>query len=278
MKYKVAVLQLNTTSSKEHNLIKISRLIKTAAKNSARLISLPETMNIINDMSVDDPESIPGETTELLLSLSKQHNVWIHGGSIIERNQLERGGKPNNTTVMISPESGIIAKYRKLHLFDVNIEGGVKSKESERISKGDKIVVIDTDIGCLGFSICYDIRFPELYRSMALLGAQIVFTPANFTYKTGNLHWEILLRSRAIENNCFVIASAQCGTNAQFQAYGHSMVIGPSGMVLAGLHDEEGIAYADIDLNDIETVKRQIPSLANRREDIYGNLTKKLSK
>ena len=267
MEYKAAVLQLHTTKSKAHNLDVISRMIQTAAQNGATLVSLPETMNIIDETGIDVSEPIPGETTDLMVSLSKQYNVWIHGGSITEHNG--HGGKPYNTTVMVSPSDGIIAKYRKLHLFDVDIDGGVRSKESDQTSKGDAIVVADAPIGRLGFSICYDIRFPELYRTMALLGAQVVFVPADFTYKTGSLHWEVLLRSRAIENNCFIVAAGQCGTNARLHAYGHSMIIDPNGRVLAQLDEDEGIAYAPIDLGAIEDVKRQIPSLENRREDLY---------
>ena len=266
MQFKIAVLQINSTTDKERNLSKLSQLIREASVNDIKLISLPEMMNAITNEPMEAAESIPGYTTDILISLAKEYGVWIHGGSIAESNKNE---KPYNTTVMISPDRGIIAKYRKLHLFDVDLPSGRSIKESNKMTAGDQIVTVDTEIGNLGFAICYDIRFPEIFRIMALKGAQIVFTPANFTYETGSAHWESILRCRAIENGYYIVAAGQCGVNSSFRAYGHSMVIDPYGRILSLLENEEGILYAVIDTDYVKRMRGQIPSLNNRRTDIY---------
>lgn len=270
MKYKIALIQMDTQNNYEENLKVIEEKVVEAFQNGASLVSLPENMNIITmDPKENVMEEIPGRTTNLLCKLAKDMNIWIHGGSIKENSGTEKG---YNTTVMINPDGKIIAKYRKLHLFDVSLKTGdtvTNIFESDRNLAGSEIVNVDTEIGNLGFTICYDLRFPELFRELVLRGAQIIFVPANFTYKTGEAHWTTLLRARAIENGCFIVAAAQTGVKPMIDVYGHSTVIDPWGNILVEAGMETGIVYAEIDLDKVETVRNQIPSLKNRREDVY---------
>lgn len=268
-KYKVAVVQLDTQDDKNANLDRISRLIDEAAAGGATLVSLPEVMNYIGEAAKDDgrPEPIPGPSTELLMKKAKEHDIWIHSGSFAEA--LPGDERHYNTTVMIDRKGEIVAKYSKIHTFDVTLPDGTVCDESARVRPGDEIVTVETELGVLGFSICYDIRFPELFRLMALRGAQVLFTPANFTLPTGKDHWEPILRTRAIENGCYVVAAAQIGKKPRFVAYGSSMVVDPWGTVLARARETEGLAFAEIDLDYVDRVRGQLPSLKNRRPDVY---------
>ena len=200
--------------------------------------------------------------------LARQHKVWLHCGSIYEKNSSDP--RPYNCTMVISPEGELAAKYHKIHPFDVVIPDGPVNRESDRICPGREIVTVDTgEVGCLGLSICYDIRFAELYRIMALEGAQILMTPADFTMPTGKDHWEAILRTRAIENGCYVVAPAQCGVKPKFQAYANSMVIDPWGNVIARASNRPEVITAVIDLDYLAQVRRQIFTLENRRPDVY---------
>ena len=267
-KYCVAVVQLDTGSDKESNLERVSRYIDEAAERGARLISLPEVMNFIGKLGDgEEPEPIPGPTAELLMEKARQYKVHIHGGSFSELNP--EGGRPFNTTVMIDAHGAIVACYRKLHTFDVTLPDGTVCRESARVHPGDEIVTAETELGRLGFAVCYDIRFPELFRLLALDGAQVLFTPANFTLPTGKDHWEPLLRARAIENGCYVVAAAQIGRKPRFVAYGSSMVIDPWGTVIARARETPGVTLAEIDLDFQEEIRSRIPSLRNRRSDVY---------
>ena len=268
-KYTVAVLQLDSQNDKASNMKQISGLIDEAASKGATLVSLPEVMNFIGDMKKEEdrPESIPGYSTEILMQKAKEHNIYIHSGSFAEKKSEYT--RYYNTSVLIDNKGKIIAKYSKIHTFDVTLPDGTVCDESARVFPGDKIVTVDTELGKLGFSICYDIRFPELFRLMALEGAQLIFTPANFTMPTGKDHWEALLRTRAIENGCYIVAAAQIGKKKQFVAYGNSMVVDPWGTVVAKAKETVGIALAEIDLDFQDKIRLQIPSLKNRRPDIY---------
>lgn len=274
-KYKAAVVQLDSQNDKGANLERISRLVDEAAAGGAKLVSLPEVMNFIGEMVKDEdrPEAVPGRSTELLMKKAKEHDIWIHSGSFAE--DIPGDKRHYNTSVMIDRKGEIVASYRKIHTFDVTLPDGTVCDESARVHPGKEIVTVETELGVLGFSICYDIRFPELFRLMALEGAQVLFTPANFTLPTGKDHWEPILRTRAIENGCYVVAAAQIGKKPRFVAYGSSMVIDPWGTVLTRARETEGVAFAEIDLDYVDRVRGQLPSLKNRRPDVYE--LKKLS-
>jgi predicted amidohydrolase len=177
--------------------------------------------------------------------------------------------RPYNTSVLLAPDGSIAATYRKIHLFDVEVENGPVDTESARVTAGDGTVTADVDGATVGLTICYDLRFPELYRALALAGAQIVTVPANFTERTGRDHWEVLLRARAIENGAYVLAPSQVFGPPGQRAFGRSMVVDPWGTVIAQAPDAVSIVRADLDLDRVAAIRRQIPALANRRPDTY---------
>lgn len=262
---KVALIQINSSSNVEENLNKISSLVCEASKN-AELVILPEHADGIGKRDNDFAHSIDGKIVSFYKELAKKNSVFLHIGSVAEKG-IE--GKPYNTSLLISPAGEILAKYSKLHLFDVDLPDGKGVRESNGATAGEEIVVAECELGNLGMSICYDIRFPELYRKMALMGADAFLVCANFTAQTGKHHWKPLLQARAIENGCYVLACNQCKTNEQFEAYGHSMVISPWGEIVAELEQNEGILYSTIEPSEIENVRNRIPSIKNRRVDIY---------
>jgi len=268
-KFLAAAIQIDTQSDKAINLSKVEHYIDEAVARGARLIGMPEMVNYIGDEDGEreNAESVPGETINRLAVKAKQHAVWLHCGSIFER--VEGSDKLYNTSVLLSPQGDITARYRKIHLFDVNVKNGPSFMESNTKQPGTDIVVAATPLGNIGLSICYDMRFPEIYRIMMLRKAQIVFVPAEYTLMTGKDHWEPILRTRAIENQVYVIAPAQIGTKPTFQTYGRSLIIDPWGTVIAKMPDREGFITAEIDLDYLDSVRRQIPCLKNRRPDLY---------
>ena len=272
--YTVALVQMDTQNDKGENVRKACAFIDEAAERGAKLICFPEVMNLIgrNVGEGGGREPIPGYTTEHLCEKAKEHGVYIQGGSVTEA--LEGEKRSANTSVLISPQGTILASYRKMHMFDITLADGTPFRESDRVKPGDTIVTAETELGVFGLSVCYDVRFPELYRLMALRGAQVIFVPASFTMPTGKDHWEVLLRARAIENGCYIVAAGQIGTKPAYAAYGNSLVADPWGTVVARARDEEGLVFAEIDLDYLERVRRQIPSLENRRTDCYEILQK----
>lgn len=266
---KVAAIQLNSGENKELNLKKATNLIRDAASQGSELVVLPEYVTYMgeDEQKVKQAETIPGETTDHFKQLAKELNIYIHAGSILE---VADKHKSYNTSVLINPDGKIIAKYRKIHLYDAYIEGRVDFRESDTIYPGEEIVAVETDFGTVGLTICYDLRFPELFRSLALKGAKIIFVPAAFPFYTGSAHWETLIRARAIENQCFLIAAAQIGPSKPNNlCFGHSMIVDPWGTVLARAAEGEGIVMADIDLNRIEEVRQYIPCFSHRTPSIY---------
>lgn len=283
-KYLIAIVQMDTQNDKGKNLETACKWIDEAAARGAKLICFPEVMNLIgrNIGEGGGKEKIPGYTTDILCKKAKEHQIYIHGGSITEEVPGEK--RSCNTSVFISPKGEIIGIYRKLHMFDITLPDGKEFNESDKVAPGDDIVTVQTELGTFGMSICYDIRFPELYRIMALRGAQIIFAPASFTISTGKDHWEPILRTRAIENGCYIVAAGQMGVKPAYTAYGNSMIVDPWGTVIARGKEQPGLTYAEIDLDYLEQVREQVPSLENRRSDLYqvsekqnkeGNLGKK---
>lgn len=268
-KLKVASIQLNSQDNKEMNVKKALTLIEKAAMDGAKLVVLPEYFNFLGDdkEKIKHAESIPGPTSTALMEKAKELGIYIHCGSILEKGDEKRS---YNTSLLIDDQGNIVATYRKIHLFDVEIEGRVVAKESDSIIPGDQVVTAVTPFGKLGFAICYDLRFPELFRSLVLKGAQIIVLPAAFTLYTGIHHWEVLLRARAIENQCYVIASGQFGSYPPNRTnFGSSMIIDPWGIVVARAPEMECYIMADIDLNRVKESRERVPCLSNRKPSIY---------
>lgn len=268
---RVAAVQMNSRNDKAQNIETALRLIDRAAEAGARLIALPEVWSFLGDDegSRAAAEPIPGPITELLAERARRHDVYIHAGSI----QESRAGDPRmyNTTALIDPRGDIIARYSKIHMFDVVLDGVASYQESATVSPGDEIVTADVDGFTVGLTICYDIRFPELYRILALRGAEIIFQPAAFTLTTGKDHWEVLIRARAIENTVYMVSPAQVGSYAEGKwSWGRSMIVNPWGTVLATAPDEETFVIANLDREMLQRVRRQVPSLANRQPDRYA--------
>lgn len=268
---KITVIQMNSKDKKSVNVNRAIHFIEQAAAEGTDVVSLPEYFNFLgdNDLHDENSESIPGATTNRLMELARKLGINIHAGSIIEKKV--DGEKFYNTSVFINREGEIVGKYRKIHLFDVEIEGRVLAKESDSVKRGNEVTVLDTDIGKVGLSICYDLRFPELYRTMALQGAKVLFVPAAFTLYTGIHHWETLLRARAIENQCFVVASGQFGSYPPENRtnFGSSMIIDPWGIVIARASEKEGFVTATIDIDEITRVRQSIPCLEHRVTELY---------
>lgn len=273
-KYKIALVQMDTQNDKGKNMETALRYADEAAKEGALLVCFPEVMNLIgrNVGEGGGREPVPGYSTELLMEKAKEKGIFIHGGSITEEIPGER--RAYNTSVLIGPDGRILSEYRKLHTFDITLADGKAFRESDRVCPGESMETVTTELGVFGMSICYDVRFPELYRLLALKGAQVIFVPASFTKETGEAHLEALLRARAIENGCYLISAAQTGTKPAYTAYGNSMVIDPWGRVTARAGTEPGILYGEIDLTYEEEVRRQMPSLKNRRADLYDVIVK----
>ncbi len=262
----VAIAQTASGPDKQQNIRHAVDLVKKAADNGATLIALPETFDYRGDMSALDniAEPLPGTALEPLMRLAAEREVWILAGSVHEQDTT--ASMPYNTSVLIDPRGGIAAAYRKMHLFDATI-GDKSVAESSYYTAGTDIVCAEAAGMEVGLTICYDIRFPELYRRLADFGVDLVFIPSSFTAPTGEAHWEILVRARAIENQCFVVAPGQAGIGAGgIPTYGNSMIVDPWGRVLARAPQEgEHIISAELDLDELAAVRKQLPALHNRK-------------
>ncbi|HYY04327.1 MAG TPA: carbon-nitrogen hydrolase family protein [Gaiellaceae bacterium] len=267
---RVACVQLTSRGDKAANLEKAERLVGRAAATGADVVVLPEKWNAIGDVDVLHVAAEPldgGESVEAMAAWARRHGVTLVGGSITERRDGRE--KLSNTSLVFDPEGNLIATYRKIHLFDVEV-GGVTYRESEAEEPGDEPVVVSVEGWGIGLSVCYDVRFPELYRILALEGAEVLTVPAHFTTPTGRDHWHVLLRARAIENQCYVVAAAQVGDTLPGKpAYGRSLVADPWGTVVAQAPDVETVIVAELDRARIEEIRTKLPSLANRQPDAY---------
>ena len=265
--YKIAIVQLQTSCQLKDNLVKIEKFIRVAAQEGAKLIAFPEVMNIIDSHTPSYSESDGGETFRLLSRLAKTLGVYIHGGSWSET--IPASKKHYNTSYLFDDKGIVVGKYRKIHTFDITDPSGQIYRESDTVTSGQEVVVVETPLGKLGFAICYDLRFPELHRLLALKGAEIIFNPSDFNLMTGKEHWEVLLRARAIENGVYMIAADQYGQNAKMLAYGNSLVVNPWGTVIARAGDGEQILYADIDLDGLAEIRNRMQTLENRQSEVY---------
>mgnify|MGYP001566127226 FL=1 len=209
-------------------------------------------------------EPIPGPTADLMARLARDLGIYLLSGSVLE--EIPGSSKAYNTSLLFDPKGNAIALYRKIHLFDVDIENGVTTIESETRQPGEEVVVAETEFCPMGLTICYDLRFPELYRALVVKGAQVIFVPSAFTAFTGEAHWEPLLRARAIENQVYIIAPDQIGKNPRsFATYGNSMIVDPWGRVLARASDLPTVIFAEIDLDYLAKVRAELPSLTHRK-------------
>lgn len=264
-----AAIQMSSTPDKQQNWDTAESLIREAAGAGAILIALPELWSChgLEEVYRDNAEPIPGPTTDFLGSLARELGVSILGGSILENASVL--GRLYNTSTFFSPSGDLTAVYRKIHLFDVKAPDRTYL-ESAAVMPGEEVVTAKAGGTTIGLSVCYDLRFPELYRILALRGAEVLAVPAAFTLQTGKDHWELLLRARAVENQAYVLAPAQWGQKADGRwTYGRSMVVDPWGVVLSTCPDRDGYALANIDLDYLKRLRRDFPALSNRRPDTY---------
>ena len=267
---RAAAVQLNSNEDKERNLASADRLTREAAADGAELVVLPEKFNVLgtHDHYRAGAETLEGPTIAWARETAHELGIDLVAGSIVERREGRE--KLSNTSVHVGPDGELRAVYRKIHMFDVVVDG-VEYRESESEEPGEEIELSDLADGTrLGLTVCYDLRFPELYRILAVRGAKVITIPAAFTKVTGRAHWEILIRARAIENQAFVVAADQVGVHPEDkESFGGSMVVDPWGEVLARVDEGEGIAAADLDLDRLAEVREKLPSLANRMPGAY---------
>jgi predicted amidohydrolase len=270
-----AAVQMTSGPEVPANLQKAASLVERAARRGAELIALPENFALMTPVERDKLAAAevldaahPGPILSSMMEAAAKHRVHLVLGGMPERPDRTIGGgeRVHNSCVLLGPDGGVRAVYRKIHLFDVFIPDGATYHESKVVEPGDRPLVAETPWGGLGLSVCYDLRFPELYRALAAGGARMLVVPAAFTLHTGRDHWHVLLRARAIENLCFVIAPAQVGRHDEKRVtFGHSLIVDPWGTVLADAADGEGVAVAELDFERQDKLRRDLPALSHRR-------------
>jgi predicted amidohydrolase len=268
---RAGAVQLNATDDTERNLERADRLVRQAARDGAELVVLPEKWTVLgtDEQLTAGAQGLDGPAMTWASAVAGELGIDLVAGSIVE--DVAGADRFANTSVHFGPDGSQQALYRKIHMFDVEVDGKAYA-ESAHEQAGDEIVTssLAGDIP-LGLSICYDLRFPELYRGLAVRGAQVVVVPAAFTLPTTRDHWEILLRARAIENQCFIVAANQIGSHpGGYRSGGRSMIVDPWGLVLASAPDIETAIVADLDFDQLRRIRRRLPSLANRRPEAYG--------
>ncbi len=268
---RAAAIQLNANEDTDRNLERADRLVREAAARGAELVVLPEKWTVLGtrEHMAAGAQTLDGEAISWARSTAAQLGIDLVAGSLFEH--VEDAEKGFNTSVHVGPDGEIQSVYRKIHLFDVEVDGAVYA-ESSTEDPGDEIVVTELANELkLGMSVCYDLRFPELYRILALRGAELLTVPAAFTLPTTRDHWEVLVRARAIENQCFVIAANQIGDHpGGLRSGGRSLIVDPWGLVLATAPDTECAIVADLDLQNLRDIRRRLPSVARRRPEAYA--------
>ncbi|MDQ4071953.1 MAG: carbon-nitrogen hydrolase family protein [Actinomycetota bacterium] len=266
---RAAAVQLNSNEDKQRNLERADRLARAAADAGAELVVLPEKFNVLgrHEAYLAGAETLEGPTVAWARELARELGIDLVAGSIVERREGRE--KLSNTSVHVGPDGGLRGVYRKIHMFDVTVDGK-EYRESASQQGGDEVVTSEAEGARLGLSVCYDLRFPELFRILAIRGARIVTVPAAFTRVTGQAHWDVLLRARAIENQAFVVAADQIGRHPpDNESFGGSQIVDPWGEVLVRAADEECFVVADLDLSRQDEVREALPSLANRVPSAY---------
>jgi predicted amidohydrolase len=266
---RAAAVQMTTSDDTARNVVRAGELVRDAAARGAALVVLPEKWHFIHDAARthEGAEALDGPSVRAAQGWARELGVTLVAGSVSERVPGDR--RAHNTSLLIRPDGAIAAAYRKIHLFDVEV-GGTSYRESDGALPGSEVVAADAGGVRLGLTVCYDLRFPELFRALALDGASVITVPAAFTATTGRDHWEPLLRARAIENQCFVVAAGQVGVHANgTRSHGRSMIVDPWGIVLAQAPDEECVVVADLDLDRMARIRATLPALRHRRPDVY---------
>ena len=263
---RVAAVQMTSTLEKAANLAAAERLVVEAARDGAQLVVLPELFDLYGDLrlAAESATPIPGRVSDQLAAWAQRHRIWLCGGSIGERvTDLPRA---YNSSLLLDPAGQIVAKYRKMHLFDVDLPGRVAVRESDHIAAGDTLACIATPLGTFGLAICYDLRFPEMFRALVVQGMEVLLFPSAFTRATGQDHWEVLVRARAIENQCFVVAANQAGRHSPAaESYGHSLIVDPWGRILAEADGQsESVIHAALDFEMLHDIRRNLPALKHR--------------
>ena len=273
-KVKVALCQMNVIDDKEENLRKASLMIAQGVEENADFIVLPEMFNCpySNDKFIEYAEVEKDSQTLLEISkLACENNIYILAGSIPEK----ENDKLYNTSYLFDKKGDIIAKHRKMHLFDIDVKGKITFKESDVLTAGDNFTIANTEFGKIGIGICYDIRFPELARIMAQKGASILFYPGAFNMTTGPAHWELLFKSRALDNQVYCVGVAPAlNEDASYHSFGHSIVTSPWGEIIAEANEKETLIISEIDLDEIKKIREELPLLKNKREDLYEIIEK----
>lgn len=269
---RLSCIQISSSDDLTANIAKLEAMVESSAKQGAQLICTPENSFLMEKPNTERIFYTQGAHPAIAASsaMAKKNKVWLLIGSISVADDKEQpvdNKKTYNRSLLFNPQGEIVAQYDKIHLFDVDVGDGQTYKESAKIIAGNKAVIAKTPWGNLGMTICYDLRFPQLYRAIAKAGAKIIAVPAAFTQVTGEAHWHVLLRARAIETGCFIIAPAQTGTHAGGRkTFGHSLIIDPWGKILADAGTEEGVITADIDISEVEKTRAKLPSLWHDRE------------
>jgi predicted amidohydrolase len=261
-----AVVQMTSTADVERNLDAAERLVGEAAGRGATFVGLPENFAFLRSAGdpMPDPQTVDGSWVGRMAEVARRHRITLLLGSLPEKSGQQ--GKVHNTSVLVGPDGAVIAVYRKIHLFDIDLPGLEHLKESREVVPGAELVVAEAPFGPVGLTICYDVRFPELYRALTRRGARVLAVPSAFTDRTGKDHWEVLLRARAVENLAYVVAPAQVGVHGKGRAsHGHAMVVDPWGAVIAQVADGEGIALAELDFSRQDRLRRELPALEHIR-------------
>ena len=266
--FKIGLCQMKGSFDKKESMRTAAEFVKEAAQNGAEVISLPEMWNCpySNDYFREYAEEAGGETVEFLSGLAADLGVYLIGGSIPELD----GDRVYNTSFSFDRTGKLIGRHRKVHLFDIDVKDGIRFMESDTLTAGEEMTVIDTEFCRIGVAICYDVRFPEWFRKMALAGAKLIVLPAAFNLTTGPAHWDLTMRARALDNQVYFAANSPArDENGPYQAYGGSCIADPWGQFIAHADEKECIVYGDIDLERVGAVRQQLPLLRHRREELY---------
>ena len=263
-----AVIQLNSTADEEANWEQVEVLVQRAAQRGARLVATPENTNFLgpHEEKIRRAQTLNGEICSRFSELARRLEIQLLLGSFNEKS--EDPDHCYNTSVLFGTDGAQLATYRKIHLFDVDVSPEVRFSESATVLAGEELTIVDSDLGAMGLTICYDLRFPGIYQELRNRGAQILTVPSAFTLTTGKDHWHSLLRARAIENQCFVLAPAQHGRHDDQglrESYGHSMIVDPWGQILAMAADGPGVVLAEISLQRLDQVRSSMPVFDHRR-------------